>query len=73
MAFMLVKSDEKNVAPKLVERDLMAADTVAIELALRTKRPLGWVHAMALARRVQELEAEVDDLRSRGTAGERRR
>jgi hypothetical protein len=72
---MLTKPEdpEKNEEPPLKERELTDADVGAIELAISTKRPIGWVHAVAMARRIQELEAEVEELRSHGLAGKHKR
>jgi hypothetical protein len=47
----------------LEERELTELDVEVIELALRTKRPVGWVHAMAMARKIVELEEEIRLLR----------
>lgn len=55
---------KKNVPPPLVERELTGADLEAIERALATKRPLGWVHAMGIARRLKELEVENERLQA---------
>ena len=56
---------KKNVEPPLVERELTEADVEAVERVLATKRPLGWVHAMGLARRIEELETENERLRAK--------
>jgi hypothetical protein len=65
---MLVMTDEKNEAPELEERGLTAADIESIDLAIRVKRPLGWVHVMALVRR--NVELEVENSRLAGIVGE---
>jgi hypothetical protein len=59
MNTMPSKSDE----PDLAERELTGQDYDAIARALGSKRGLGWVHAMGLARRVLELQGEVARLR----------
>lgn len=64
MAAMEDDGKKKNVPPPLVERELTGADYDAIERALDTMRPLGWVHAMGLAHRLQGLEEENDRLRA---------
>jgi hypothetical protein len=68
---MLVKPpkppDDKE--PPLEERALTELDVEAIERALSSKRPVGWVHAMGMARKIQELEARIAELEGHGQAG----
>jgi hypothetical protein len=40
-------------------RPLTDADLMAIDRAINTRRPIGWLHAYGLRVRVAELEAEV--------------